>query len=113
MTPEGKVKIAVKAWMQQRRAYYYMPVQNGMGVVGVPDFVCCIPVTITPDMVGQSIGLFAGVETKAPGKEGSATANQLRHIKLINEAHGAAGVVSNTEHLEDVLYKFKLAYVPS
>lgn len=88
MTPEGKVKKDVKAWLVKHDAYYYMPVSNGMGRVGAPDFVVCLA------------GRFVGIETKAPGKRGNATPNQLREIEWINRAGGFAMVVDDVEQLE-------------
>jgi hypothetical protein len=41
MTPEGKVKKAVKEYLQSIGAWYYMPVTNGMGRVGCPDILVC------------------------------------------------------------------------
>lgn len=92
MTPEGKVKEGVRKVLKEAGAYFFFPVQNGMGRVGIPDIVACVPTTITQDMVGQRIGLFTAVETKAPGKYklSCATPNQQRELKLVSEAHGVA-----------------------
>ena len=51
---ESAVKDAVKRLLRQRRAYYYMPVPNGMGAASVDFFV-------------NYKGRFIGVETKRPG----------------------------------------------
>jgi hypothetical protein len=61
-TPEGKVKDAVKKVLGKVRPglWWYMPVQYGTGVSGVPDFVGC------------SRGRFFAVEAKAAGKKPSA-----------------------------------------
>lgn len=56
-TPEGKVKDAVKKELRKRDIWYFMPMQNGFGVVGIPDFICCWE------------GTFLAIETKAPRQE--------------------------------------------
>lgn len=53
MTPEGVVKKEVKAILKARRVYYFMPVSNGYGSHGTPDFVCSVA------------GRFLGIECKA------------------------------------------------
>lgn len=93
-TPEGKVKAAVKKLLKKHGVYFYMPVQNGMGVVGIPDFICCIR------------GHFMAIETKAPGKRNNTTANQKRQLALISEAGGIALVVDDPAQLEDVLTRY-------
>lgn len=87
-TPEGKVKAAVKRWLKERGIWYYMPVQNGMGVVGVPDFICCWN------------GRFLAIETKAPGKRANTTANQDNQIMGIHKAGGSAIVVDDVSQLD-------------
>lgn len=82
-TPEGKVKDAVKKFLKERGAWYFMPVSNGMGQVGIPDIIVCYK------------GVFVAIETKAPGKKGNVTPNQQRAIDAIRNADGFAWVVDN------------------
>ena len=91
VTPEGRVKKAVKQWLVERGYYYYMPVSNGMGRVGAPDFLCCIN------------GRYVGIETKAPGKRNNTTPNQDREIAAIRDAKGIAVVVDDVKQLDDLL----------
>ena len=95
MTPEGKVKAKVKQVLSKFGTWHYMPVQNGLGRTGIPDFIGCMPIVITPDMVGKRLGLFVAVETKAPGKVGSTTHNQDRELRGIHEAGGVAIVADD------------------
>ena len=90
-TPEGRVKAAVKAELKKRGAWFYMPIQNGLGVVGIPDFICCWH------------GRFLAIETKAPGKRNNTTPNQDREIEWIQRADGVALVVDDVEQLKAVL----------
>jgi hypothetical protein len=91
MTPEGKVKEAVKKVMRKYGVWYFMPMQNGFGVVGIPDFICCID------------GLFFTVETKAPGKRDNTTPNQQRVMREILEHGGYAIVVDDVKQVEDYI----------
>lgn len=98
-TPEGKVKTKVKGALYALRAWWFMPVQTGRGVAGVPDFIACVPTVVTSDMVGTTVGLFVGVETKAPGKINTVTPLQTMQIRRIREAAGIAIVTDGTEPL--------------
>lgn len=80
-----------------------MPVQNGMGVVGIPDIICCQPVKITADMVGETVGLFLAIETKAPGKKWNTSPNQKRNLSAIAEHHGIAVVADCVEDVKEAL----------
>lgn len=93
MTPEGKVKQRVKEFLTAIGAYYYMPVSNGMGRVGVPDFLVCHE------------GRFIAIETKAPGKIGNTTANQDREIAAINAAKGTAVVVDDVAQVKEIFHR--------
>lgn len=98
-TPEGKLKKEVKAYLKEIGAWYYMPVQNGMGVVGIPDIVGCYK------------GFFFAIETKAPVKNPrtdealwkKATANQQARISEICGAGGVAIVTDNLQRVKDMI----------
>lgn len=90
-TPEGKVKDKIKKILKVRGIWYYMPVQNGMGVVGIPDLVCCWK------------GKFLAVETKAPGKIANVTPNQRRRMDEIRAAGGIAIVTDDPAEFEEWL----------
>lgn len=87
MTPEGKVKNGIKKILKDYGIYYYMPMSNGMGRVGAPDFICCYK------------GKFLGIEAKAPGKMNTVTANQIREAAAIVDAGGRSVVVDNPDEL--------------
>ena len=91
-TPEGAVKAKIKSWLKTLPdCWFYMPVQNGMGVVGIPDIICVIQ------------GRMVAIETKAPGKEKNVTANQQASIDAINRAGGLAFVASDLVTAQAVL----------
>lgn len=97
-TPEGKVKDMVKTFLRLVKAYWHMPVQNGMGSPSL-DFHVCMPILITPDMVGSRVGLYVGIETKALGK--TMTPRQIATTKAIIEAGGQVFLIDgNTQKLE-------------
>lgn len=94
-TSEGHIKSLVKALLHAHdvmpaskvakgtysQGWYYMPVQNGMGVSGIPDFIICFR------------GRFIAVETKAPGKK--PTRFQELQLSAVSAAGGAALVVDS------------------
>ena len=94
MTPEGKVKQEVKDYLNSigcisatkaslvtpaHYGWYFMPVTNGMGVSGIPDFL------------GQYRGGFFAIETKVAKKD--PTPLQWHQINAINISGGKAFVV--------------------
>jgi hypothetical protein len=90
-TPEGKVKDACKKYLKGIGAWFFMPVSNGMGQVGIPDIICCYR------------GLFVAIETKAPGKINNTTPNQDRVIEAIRNTKGLAVVVDDVEQLKQFI----------
>ena len=100
MTPEGRVKDAIKKMLKAAGWYWFMPVSNGLGKHGIPDIIACKPTVITPDMVGQRVGLFVGIECKAPGKLGTVTPLQERELEAIEAAGGIAVLADNVSFIE-------------
>lgn len=94
-TPEGKVKQKVKEVLKRHNIYWFCPVQNGMGVVGTPDFLCCVD------------GKFLAIETKAPGKLSSVTPNQEARMDDIRASGGLAIVVSDASAVEAAIAALK------
>jgi hypothetical protein len=90
MTPEGRVKTAVKRWLVDQGIWYFMPAANGYGTTGVPDFICCWG------------GRFLAIETKAPGKLRSTTAMQRAQIEGIQQARGIAVVIDDVSQLQQL-----------
>lgn len=79
MTPEGKVKAAVKKVLEAQGVWYFMPTTGGYGRSGVPDIICCVN------------GFFLAIECKAG--RGETTALQDRELGKICSAGGAALVI--------------------
>jgi Holliday junction resolvase len=90
MTPEGVVKRDIKRWLKERGVWFYMPVSNGMGTMGIPDFICC------------AAGRFLAIEAKAPGKLGTLTPLQKHQIAGIQAAGGVAVAVDDVRQLEQL-----------
>jgi hypothetical protein len=82
---ENKVKAGISAYLKRLSAWFYMPVQSGMGVGGIHDFIACVPITVTPEMVGKRIGLFVSVEAKEQGIV--AELRSLHERNLTQHAH--------------------------
>lgn len=84
LTPEGKVKKAIKEILSAYGAYYFMPVQNGYGAA-------------TVDFLGCYYGKFFAIEAKAKGK--APTPRQLKVIEDMNRAKAKVFVVSDDKSL--------------
>lgn len=92
---EASVKADIRRLLAELKAWQYMPVQFGYGVKGVPDHIACVPLKITPSMVGRTLGIFVGVEAKRLGKEPDA--HQWLQLNSIKDAGGAIFVVDGTK----------------
>ena len=94
LTPEGRVKKAIKAVLNRENIWFFMPQNIGMGSSGVPDFICCLP---------MFCGKLLGIEAKAPGKRSHTTALQDIQLAAIRAANGWAIVVDDAQQLEEFL----------
>ncbi len=86
-TPEGRVKDAIKRYLNKVGAWWCMPATGGFGKSGVPDFLVCWK------------GVFIGIEAKAPGKAGNTTPAQNDQIAQIIAAGGVALVCDDVSVL--------------
>jgi hypothetical protein len=91
MKNEGDVKSAVKDILNGLGIWWYMPVQTGYGVKGIPDFVCC------------ANGKFVGIETKF--KKNGLSKWQEIQIQRIKDSKGAVFVINenNLTYLQEIL----------
>jgi hypothetical protein len=92
-TPEGRVKDAMRKAFKEfhPEAFVFLPASGVMGSNGIPDFVCCVPLEITQDMVGETVGIFAGVEAKTTA--GKLSDLQRDKLNKISDASGVACLV--------------------
>lgn len=75
-----------------------VPVRYGL-MVGSGDLIGWRPVTITPEMVGQTIAQFVSLEVKGP--KGRISEAQRRWAGMVEEGGGLALVVRGVEELHD------------
>lgn len=94
MTPEGKVKHAVKKLLKSYddQVWYFIPVSAGYGVHGVPDIIACV------------CGQFVAIECKATAKQ-KPTQRQQFVLSSIAQAGGSALVINidNVDFLKRVI----------
>lgn len=88
-TPEARVKSQVRKYLASIGAYFFFPVQMGIGSPTL-DILCCIG------------GRFVGIEVKAAGKK--PTPRQLMTINHIRLAHGIAIWGDSFEMIKEQLY---------
>lgn len=70
------------------------PFSTGLPV-GFSDLFGVVDVEITPDMVGQKVGVFFALEVKAPN--GRTSAKQEAFLKAVKTFGGRAGVARSAE----------------
>jgi hypothetical protein len=87
-TPEGMVLKEITSWLDSRNAYYFRPVQSGLGRRGVDLYVCWG-------------GLFLAVEVKRPG--GRAKKFQERILDEVRACRGLAVCVDSLKALQEYL----------
>jgi hypothetical protein len=68
---------------------------------GSADLVGYTTITVTPDMVGQRIAVFAAVEVKAP--TGRPTPQQTAWLEHVTAAGGRAGIARSVEDAERII----------
>jgi hypothetical protein len=68
---------------------------------GSADLIGYRSVTVTPDMVGSTLAVFAAVEVKAP--TGRPTPEQTAFLEHVTAAGGLAGIARSVEDAERIL----------
>jgi hypothetical protein len=95
---EAKVKKALKAVLKGWGCYQFWPVQSGIGAHTV-DCLACIPIKVTKEMVGTTLGVFAAIETKRT-KVDKPTEAQGEVLRQVRAAGGGAALVHTVNDLE-------------
>lgn len=76
------------------------PIQFGLAR-GSADLIGIKQVTITPDMVGQTIGVFTSIEVKTP--TGRVTPQQRNWLTMVRKLGGIAGVARSIRDANEIL----------
>lgn len=88
MTPEGRIKAAVKRVLERYKPMdSYWPVPGGLGASHL-------------DWIGCYYGKYLSIETKAPGKK--PTPRQNARIESVQRAGGIAMVIDGVEGLQEL-----------
>lgn len=64
---------------------------------GSSDLIGYRTVTVTPDMVGQRLAVFAALEVKMPGGTHPVTTGQRHFLDIVHAAGGISGVARSPE----------------
>lgn len=92
MTPEGKVKAKISAWLKKRDMPYWCIIPSPMGrSTGVSDYIAIL-----------KDGRLLAIEAKAEGKEKNVTANQQAFLDTVNANNGVGVVVSCQADLDEL-----------
>jgi hypothetical protein len=67
---------------------------------GSADLIGLTTVTITPDMVGQTVAVFTAIEVKAP--RGRVTPEQAAFLAMVRQAGGRAGIARTIEDAQRI-----------
>lgn len=84
-------------------AGYY--VKYGVGEKGGSDLIGVSSITITPEMVGRTFGVFTAIEVKT--KTGRATKEQIKFIEAIKKQGGIAGIARDNLDAARLIEDFK------
>lgn len=71
------------------------------GIAGMSDLGGWVPVTITADLIGQTIAVYTQVEVKTD--KGKPSPEQEAWIKAVTKAGGRAGIARNDDDLTAIL----------
>lgn len=72
---------------------------------GSSDLIGFTSITITPDMVGQTIALFTSIEIKTPS--GRVTPEQQSFLDFVQRSGGRAGVARSVQDANNIISGFR------
>lgn len=75
------------------------PLEAGL-CTGSSDLIGWRSITITPDMVGKTVAVFAAVETKT--RVGRLSQDQANFLRVVHAAGGVAIIATNDDHASKV-----------
>lgn len=78
-------------------------IRYGVANPGGSDLIGWTPVTITPDMVGETVAVFTAAEIKTP--RGRTTKEQDKFLLAVNRAGGLGFVARSVDEALDALKK--------
>lgn len=64
------------------------------GIEGMADLIGCVPVVVTPEMVGQTLAVYTSVEIKTTDRPSPA---QIRWMEAVKKMGGRAGIARTPE----------------
>ena len=73
-------------------------------VTGSADRIGFHQITITPEMVGKTVAVFAAIELKTV--DGSATPEQKQFLKVIQDMGGIAGIARSVDDVNIIFHNF-------
>ena len=108
MPLESSVQRAIQTfWRRVMKGWVFKVHGNEFTGSGIPDLVGCVPITITPEMVGLTVGIFVALEVKRDHDE-EASIIQLQTIEEIKASYGYAEVVHSEREAQEHLRAARL-----
>lgn len=108
MPLESSVQRAIQTfWRKTMKGWVFKVHGNEFTGSGIPDLVGCIPMKITADMVGKTVGIFVALEAKRDHNE-DASIIQLQTIEEIKSSKGYAEVVHTVSEAKEHLLEARL-----
>lgn len=112
-------KLGLRLLRNNRGMFYTLDkkrmVRAGLEADGASDLIGITTITITPEMVGQKIGVFTAVEVKKPEwkkPSGETEEQQENFINQVRKRGGIAFFINNHEKLKTLLdNSLELSYI--
>lgn len=99
-------QIGSMLWRNQSGVFYTRSGQTvRVGTPGTPDSLGVVPVKITPEMVGQTIGIAVACEFKA--KKGRQSDDQKRWQRNFEERGGKYALIREPDQIVEFITKIK------